>query len=312
MSTPLHQIVLALTGQTLRHVPPGAVTSATFVLENLRFASTDADRTITSGAATVASWSITSTAAAGATARNARRISTSSTTGAVLGAPVVITGPDGVTELGEVAAISTNSYVELAAPLAGTYAIGSTVAGIQVSCSVPNEWAADEDEFKREPDIRVTWVYTFATRVLRVPERVAFVRHTHGGDLVGPAALLVVKVLYPDMPGRLGDHASLERIVPILVDDVAADLRARRLEPERFLAGPQGRGLLVARIVSQAAMMGYSPGKTPLVEFQQSTSAAYITALVNLVIGIGPQGTAETDTADTSTPAPNRGVTFQM
>lgn len=291
--------MLGDTSQTLVHVPSGYVSAATYSIENLRYSTDDAARVIDSGSATVASWSITSSAVAGPTSANARRVSTASTTGASIGEPAQLLAPDGETELVEVSAISSASYIETVAPIAGTYASGSTLRGIKLSASFPNAYAADEEELEREPFLRVTWTYTLSGRTWKVPELIEWSRHSCG-DLDIGAALLELRVLYPDLSSRLPDGTSLEHVAKTLAIRVQDDLRARKLDPTMVLLGPGARALLVARIAEWASLMGYSPGASPLRDFQASASAEYLRELANLTVGLGVTGSRSVDVTDST------------
>lgn len=306
----MNTIVLGVASQTLVHSLIGSVASATYLLENLRYGDGEAARTIASGSATLGGWSLTSSAAAGSTTIAPAKFPTASTTGATIGAAVVVTGLDGSTELGEIAAVSANSYVELAAPLVGTYATGSTLAPASISCPVPDVFAADESAFELEPILRITWVYTLGGVVRRVGERVGFERHDSAISSVAAEALLEVKALYPDLAERMPDGVSLERVVPILCRHVDNDLRTRQIEPARFFVGSRGVSLVAAKIMVYASRSGYQPGRSPLAEFQASCLAGYIAELANLVVGAGDPTSFETTKTDAAEKPPYRGVTY--
>lgn len=291
-----HRILFGATSQTLAHVPAGYVASATYAIENLRFATTDASRTIASGSATVASWSLTSSATSGPTTTSPRKFSTASTTGATIGDPAQLAAADGDAELVEVLAISAGSYVEVAAPIAGTYPSGSTLRGIKITAPFPDAYAADEDELEREPLLRVVWSYTLHGRSWKVAELIEWTRHTPDALDVG-AAILAVRELYPDIT-RLPDGANLERIAARLADDVRDDIRARGLDPALVMLGPGGRTLMAAKIVEHASLLGYSPGAQPLDSFRIAAGKAYASRLANLVIGVGSKGPAAVDITD--------------
>lgn len=305
----MNTIVLGVADQTLVHSPIGSVASATYLLENLRYGDGEAQRTIASGSATLGGWSLTSSATAGATTIAPTKFTTASTTGATIGAAVVVTGLDGSTELGEIASVSANSYVELAAPLVGTYAAGSTITPASISCPVPDVFAADESAFELDPILRVTWVYTLGGVVRRVGERVGFERHNSTTSSVAAEALLEVKALYPDLAERMPD-VSLERVVPILCRHVDNDLRTRQIEPARYFVGSRGVSLIVAKILVYASRSGYQPGRSPLAEFQASCLAGYIAELANLVVGAGDPHSFETTKTDAAEKPPYRGVTY--
>jgi hypothetical protein len=125
----MQTVIFNAASQSLVHVPPARVSTATYAIEDLTRADDASDRTIASGSATVASWTVTTSAAAGPDQSNASRMSTATTAGTI-GDAATIEDPDGRSEVFTVARISSNAYLESEAPLAGSYASGSTVYGI--------------------------------------------------------------------------------------------------------------------------------------------------------------------------------------
>lgn len=313
----MNRIVLGGTGQLLRHVPIGVPSSATYILEDLVYPDEQpADRVIGSGSTTAAAWSLTTTATAGPTEAHAGRVYVDATAGPSLGDPALLVGPDGSRELLEVAALSTDSYLEAASSLAGVYPSGSTVRGVLLTAPVPDDFAADEDRFQLAHPIRITWVYTLDGVVRRVPELVDWVRHNVAGDqLVGEALLWIAKA-YPDARERLPDHGELDPIAVLLAEEVANDLRARRIAPERFLVGDRGRALLCARILAHLGELGWSPGETDAAAWAAATMRRYEAKLDSLTIGEPGLVTAETsrshDTAPTTPNTTYRSILMKM
>jgi hypothetical protein len=309
-----NRIIFGQTGQTLRHIPTGVASAATFVFEDIEVGEDNADRVIAEGAATVASWTLTTNAAAGVTQSNAKRISVTATTGAALAVPAVIVASNGTRERFEVGAIASGSYIEAASPLAGEYASGSTVYGLLMTASVPDDFAADEDGFKLGHALRVTWVYTVGGLVVRVPELVEFVRHNVGADqFVGEVSIRLRK-LYPQLAQTLGDDIDFDAIVSLMADEVADDLRAKGIAPERFMIGQRGRRLLEARVLMHAGIIGYAPGQTEQATWAARAEHQYQAQLSSATIGEPGHATAETD-ADTDTAASTpkyRGLTLEM
>ena len=310
-------IIYGETGQTLRHVPPARVTSATYAIEDLTLADDDADRVIASGSATVASWSVTTSATAGATQSNAARMSTASTTGATVGAPAAIVAADGTAEIFEVAAVSTNSYVEAETELAGVYPSGSTVYGIEVTAPVPNTLAADEDILEQSRPLRVVWTYTVGGVTIKAQERIEFLRHTRAVTVDVGAAILRVRKLYTDLAERLPDRTSLDAIAAELAADIEDELRQRKIAPERTMIGPAGVRLLALAIVAHAGELGYAPGSTPTDgAWARAAADRYRQRLEALVLGEPGLATTETthvaDTASTTPSEAYRGPTLRM
>jgi hypothetical protein len=288
----MHQILLDGTSQTLEHVPAGYVSAATFVLEDLTYGIDDASRTLASGSCSVASWSLTTSASAGPSASNARRLSTASTTGAAVGAPAVVTAADGSREIIEIAAVSSGTYVEASAALSATYASGSTVKGIRLTASVPDAVAANEDLLEQQHPFRIVWTYTLDGVVHRVQHAVEFVRHTAADVDVG-SALISLSILYPDIASRLPDGARWTALVAELTRSIRVDLRARSIDPERWMLGEAGLELLILRTVEHAAYLGWSPGSQDQAEFYRTARARYRERLESLTIGVAGRGVTE-------------------
>jgi hypothetical protein len=284
----MHQILLDGTSQTLRHVPPGYVSSATYVLEDLAYSIGDASRTLASGSCTAASWSLTTSASAGPSASNGRRISVSATTGATVGAPAVVTAADGSREIIELAAVGSASYVEAVTALAGTYASASTVRGILLTASIPDDVAANETLLEQQHPLRVVFTYSLDGKPYRVQHPVEFVRHTAA-----------------DIGTRW--HA----LVSELTRSIRVDFRAANVDPERLLLGDIGVELLVLRVVEHAAISGWSPGASNQAEFLRLARANYRERFLAVTTGVPGKGviatTVGTDTAPTNPDQTYRG-----
>lgn len=313
-------LIYGQTGRTLRHVPPARVTSATYAIEDLTRADDAADRVLASGSATVASWSVVSTAIAGATQATPARVVATTTTGATVGAPAAIVSPDGSTEIFEVAAVSANAYLEAETDLAGVYPVGSTVHGILVTASVPDALdgvTTDEDFLEQERPLRVVWTYTIGGLAYKVQDRIELVRHTDAATVDVGAAILRVRKLYPDLPDRLPERASLDVIAAEVAEDIADELRQRKIAPERMLLGPAGVRLLTLGIVAHAGDLGYAPGATSTDgTWARLAADRYRQRLEALLVGEPGGGTTETthvaDTASTTPSEHYRGPTLRM
>ena len=307
----MHTIVFEQASQVLTHTPLGPVSAASFVFEDLGVGLEDANRVIASGAITPPTWSLTTTATAGPTQRNGARVSVSSTTDASIGARAVIIGADGSRELFEIAALSSGAYVQAVASLAGTYASGSTVRGVTLSASVPDVFAANEERFKQQHALRVTWTYTLDGVVHRVPELVQWTRHTGKADaLVGEAKVWMSKA-YPDAATRLPDGTKLDMLLACMLDEVTDDLVNLTIAPESFLMGDRGRSLLVARLLMHLGDLGYSPGNTEQVMWADRMRRLYTTRLESLTVGLAGGNTAHTDRSN-DTAESNPDNTYRM
>lgn len=302
------------TGQTLTHTPMGVASSVTFSLEDLTRATDDADRVLASGSPSVASWTLTTDEAAGPSSLNPRRIPVASTAGASIGAPALLVSPDGSRELVEVAALSANAYVEAAAPLAGSYPVGSTLYGVRITATISDAIAANEDIFDQQRELRIVWTYTVDGRVFRIPEAIQFLRHDSSVIAVASVVNRLVK-MYPDIRARLPDQSNFEAIVSEVAVDVECDLRSRGIEPAQFLPGPNGLPLMCAAVVRHVASMGYAPGsfeEGAYGEYYRIADKQYLNRLDNLTIGFPNKGTHETNRDDQSVAPKGRGLTLRM
>lgn len=291
----MNRILLGVTGQTLTHTPLGVPSGATYELEDLTYPeSQTADRVLASGSADVDDLDLTTSAAAGPNQSNGHRISVTATTGAVVGAPALLVAPDGSRELIEIGAVSAGSYIESVAPIAGTYPSGSRVYGVQLSASVPDGVAADEELFRLRHTLRITWAYTLDGAPQRKPELVEWSRHTAAGDELAGEALLWIGKAYPDAKTRLPDGADFDVIGRLMASEVAGDIRRRNEDPTRFLVGDEGRRLLAARILAHLSDYGWSPGETDPTAWQREAWHRYRAELNGLLVGEPGYGKATT------------------
>lgn len=297
-------IIYERTGQTISHVPPARASNPTYLIENID--PDAATRLIDSGAATNPSWTITTSAAAGADQRNQQRLSTANTSTVAIGDWCSVVAPDGARESFRVKKISTNSYIESETALAGEYPSGSTVQGIEFTATVPDSLAANETILTGRQELRVVWTYEIDGRVHKVPCPIEFVRHTSAVDALVGEAMSYIRDVYPDMPGRLAEGADLERIVSRMAERVANDLRRNEREPELFMTGPQGLDLVVARVLLLGAQQGYAPGgTTPDRRWREECQAAYDALLAVIVAEEPGDGVVLLDHAtDTATDIP--------
>lgn len=302
-----NRLILGKTGQTLRHIPMGVASTVSVVLEDLSYSKTDtANREVTIGSPSVESWSLTTTAVAGPTQINGKRISTSSTTGAAIGGYAMIQAPDGTREVFEIGALTAGSYIEAVSDLAGVYPVGSTVYGIGITVTVNDDFTADEDRYKLSHPLRVTWSYTLDGKKRAVPEFVEWVRHEPADQYVAGAVVWVGKA-YPDAWARIPDGADRDVIAKLMAEEVSSDLVARSIDPAAFLTGDRGRGLLVARIVAHLTDLGWSPGGSDPAVWADRAHRMYREKLLALTVGEPGGSTAISDPrTDTAHETPSR------
>ncbi len=306
-----NRIILGESGQTIRHVPTGVVSAASYAIEDLDVSPENPDRVIASGEPTVANWSLVTTAVAGPTQPHAGRMYVQATAGAGIGDPAVILAPDGSRELLEIEGIAAGSYVQAASALAGVYPIGSTVRGVLVSASIPDVFAADEARFKLGHRYRVTWTYTLDGSVRRVPERLDWVRHNVAADQIVGEALLWLSKAYPRLREGLPDHMSLDAVAECMAGEVANDLRAKDIDPSTFLVGERATTLISWRILSHMGEHGWSPGNVDPDRWGALAAKRYTDRLNSLTIGTAGQGSAETDArTDTAKAVPGYRAIF--
>jgi hypothetical protein len=292
----MHTILYGVTSQTLDHVPPERVTAATYAIEDLDYDADDtANRVLASGAATVDDLSLTTDAAAGATEVDARKIPVSATTGAAIGDPIVIVHSDGWPwEHARVAAVVAGDYLLVEHPLMGTYDSGSAVYGTRLTCSFPDNAAADEDYIIADTRLRVVWGYTIDGTPRRSQEAI-IVRRQRGGTEYDAMVAQRFRDAYPDLSEKMPTAATLERWVAYCAEDVRARLLARGIDPSQMMMGEQGAQALLARVVLHAADNGLAPGIMPVETFQDRAQQQFELHFGSIVTGQPGHGVTETE-----------------
>lgn len=254
------RLIYNVVGQVLRHIPATRQATATWVLEDLLRSTTDAARTLSSGAAVLDAATEVSTAAAGPDQADARAIGMASTAAFVIGTTYEIVSPTGEGECFELAGIGTGELVAKH-PLAGFYPVGSTVQGIElVSAAITPAVLQDEQRMQGDWPMRVVWTYASGRRD---QEQVRLVRQDVG-DLNAAAIERDVLELFPDVSTRLQRHgrATLPSFVRIVIRQMRADLAGANVKIEEFLAGEQLHLCSVWRVLWHLARLGNAPGET--------------------------------------------------
>ncbi len=291
------RILYGDTSQEVEHWPPTRVATATYALERLDRDTSDADRVVTSGSATVASTSLTLTGAAGPALAVTRKIPMT-TTGGAIGDVLEIVSADGHRETFEVAGINTNNYLMATHPLMGTYASGDTVQGLRMSASFPDATAADEDYVNGgQGPLRVTWEYTIGGHVRHVQDLISIVR-VSDGDIDKQAAISLLRDAFPDIPARV------DSLRPGTLNDWArfCEVELRRMlvtrgdDPSKFLMGDQGVHALMWRIMEHASDNSITPGGMDRVEWATKVERKF--AMVWAGITSGPAGLETADLTD--------------
>jgi len=146
------QVVYNAGVQAIRVVPvdasgkPLLVTSATFGISDLRRSVDAVDREVVAAgtAATLHSFSQTTTAAAGMATADPRVVTMASTTGASVGHKLLLTNLKGDRELVTIDSV-TSTTVRATGDILKSYPAGSTLVGVELVCTFPADEANDED-----------------------------------------------------------------------------------------------------------------------------------------------------------------------
>lgn len=279
-----HLVIFGLAGQTLLHVTPKRVASATYEITDLRKRQDDPDRVLATDPADVPAWSLTLDDNAGPSQPDGAKIPVTATAGPAQGDTAVITASDGAFEGVTIGAIETDDYITSTSILAGAYAPGSTVEGTTITAPVPIALYDFEDALDDQRPLRVEWRYTIGGAERRVTEPIQLSRQTEATASTGPA-LAFVRGRHPDMSMRLQQEQTLEGLGEAALKRVELDLVSRREDPAALMLGIQGEQLLAARIILEAAIGGYAPGMRNLADFISDSRTDYTTQLEAIAIG---------------------------
>lgn len=299
-----HRVLFAVAGQTLRHVAPEAITSASYSIEDLRRAQDDPQRVLDSGAATVPSFSLVLDGPAGAGLADEAVVPVASTIGPARLDTVVVTASDGSFELFEVAGIEAGVSLRSGSPLIGQYLAGDTVEAATISAPVAAALSDFEEALDDQRPLRVVWQYTTAKGEIRNQEQITLRRGNEALLPIG-AALKHVRSGYPDLPTQLPRELTLEGLASWCLLEVEADLARQGVEVDLIMGGRPGTALLASRIVWAAATRGYAPGTRELSRFVDEAARRYEGQLAHLTVGTGGSQTVRTDTEDIANERPD-------
>lgn len=289
----MHTVFYGEGEQSLEHVPPERVTSATFTVEDLLYDVEDtANRVLATGDANPDDLDLTTDAVAGPSRSNPRVVPCEDTTGASAGDPVVIVAPGGTFEAARIRGVVTDDYLVLEHPLMGEYPIGSKVYGTALTATVPAATANDEDLMIQERELRVVWEYTIAGRLRKVQEPV-WVRRMRTGSAYEMRAVERFRQAYPDLSEKTPSPDSLANWAAFCVEDLRARLLARSIEPGQFLTGEQGVHALTYRMVMHAAEHGLAPGTMNPDSFLELAQQHFDAAFGSLTTGEVARGVVE-------------------
>jgi hypothetical protein len=279
-----HLVIYGLAGQTLRHVVPARVATATYEITDLRKAQGAVDRVIASGAATVPAWTLTTDAPAGPSEIDGREVPVTATAGPSIGDSAAIISTDGSFEAFEIAAIEAGAHLVSASYLAAEYPTGSTVEGLTISAAVPVGLYDFEDALDDQRPLRIEWRYTLDGSEVRVTEPIQLTRQTDALSSRGPS-VAHVRGGYPDVGRNLLEGLTVEGLAEVAELELRSELDSRGLDYAAIMIGAQGITLLAARIVHEAATRGYAPGMVPLADFRDYALTDYATKLEALAVG---------------------------
>lgn len=301
MALGYHDVLYLGGAQTLVHVPPGRVSSATVQIEDLTQDEEGADRFIlAAGAATVDSHNVTTTADAGAGEADPRLL-THAGASPTVGYSYALVSTTGAYEIFEVAAV-TSTTVRAKAPFSDVYPSGSAIRGVQLSCSFPALSANDEDLFDGNPPLRVRWTYTFEGRPYQPDEIVRLVRHKPGQAGLG-AVELALRSSWWELVKQIPRQANaLRDLVSSVSDRLQTKLRARGIEPEAFLLGAPGIELLQQACVLRLADQGCHPENRDPQAFRDEQEAEFARLWSWLTQGRSAEGAADVSRVDDTAP----------
>lgn len=280
----IHRITYLATSQTLRHVPPERVTSATYVIEDL-YEGQAPSRTVASGSATVDSSATTTDAAAGPAQANPRRVPVTATAGFVVGDNVLIASVDGsVWERFVVDGLSAGDYLVADVPMVNNYASGANVYGIDVSAPFPDAAAANEAHVDEGRPFRVVWTYTIRSQVYRPQEQIRLVRSTQA-DVDVAQVVQLIRDSYPDIIARAPEASRLDAGVRAAESFVLNSLRRKGVDPHKFLGGDLLRDAVYWRSLCLFATNSSTPGDMTVADWLDYCERKYNQVWNDLVNG---------------------------
>lgn len=301
MARGYHDVLYLGGAQTLVHVPPGRVASATVQIEDLTQDEEGDDRFIlASTAATVDSHNVATTADAGAGEADPRLLTHAGTSPSV-GHSYAIESTTGAYEIFEVASV-TSTTVRAKVPFSGVYPSGSTIRGVELSCSFPSLSASDEDLFDGNPPLRVRWTYTFEDRLHQPDELIRLVRHKPGQAGLG-AVEAALRSSWWELVKQIPRQANaLRDLIASVSDRLQTKLRARGIEPEAFLLGAPGIELLQQACVLRLADQGCHPENRDPQAFRDEQEAEFARLWSWLTQGRSAEGAADVSRVDDTAP----------
>ena len=244
--------------QTIWHVPPVRVASATYVVEDLTEDEDSADRdVVASGAATVDAFTGALTAAAGR-AQSDPRLVTHDGGAATVGREYQLQTADGRAE--QIAAEGvTSTTIRCRWPISSAFPAASSILGLRLTGTIPSGVAADTDLYDQDRTLRVTWTYTLRDRVIAATEILRLIRSPAVDRDLGWADG-ALREAWPELVLRLPPHGNAVRdVVRFAARRLDARLRGLGIDTDRLWVEALGRELLLQRCVLHLADQGFAP-----------------------------------------------------
>lgn len=291
--------------QALRHTPVDAqarplviVGGATYRVLDLRFSASDADQEIVpSTAAPQEATAATTTAAVGRGAGDKYYIGVDSVAGFVKGRRYILT-LDGLTELFELAEVdSAGLRLRAKDRIAGSFAIGATVRGIEIVGTFPTAEAADESKLQGGGGpYAIDWSYE--GRTIR---EVVWVRRQSLPFIVTRDLLTDFD---PALENQFGKHITAEKVIRAATRSWVTDMTSAGIDPTCY-STPAAQEA-VARLACSIAWYAI-PDNDVAAAAGQRHQERYAHIVNNLKSGIDAPKTVTTTVDDGRAPRQRRG-----
>lgn len=301
MTPGMQQILSGAGAQTLSFTPDervDATPAPTWSLEDMHEEPGSDDRVLDSGDATVDSTALPITSAVGASLPSPRELDVPAT-GLVVGRAYMLEADEGDAERVFVARTRMTS-AELVTPVRGHFPASSMLRGLVLSADIAEAVANDPDLLTDENALMLTWTFSVRGQVRRVTELARVV----AGTSVGRYTVEVeseISASWPELVHALERSAhAMPRMVRYAENRLAARLRAKSIDPEKFMAGPQGLDLLVSRTLLHFAQRGLYPKSRDPELFIEERRDEYVALFNDLTLGTPGQDVVERDNDGTT------------
>jgi hypothetical protein len=266
MSQGMHRILADGGEQVIGYTPEERADSTpapTWALEDLFEDPDNADRVLASGAATVDTVSMPTSAYVGPRSAAPRTVEVPGGSFVAGRAYLLEDIETGESERVFVARTGI-SEIQLVAPVRGEFPAGSMLRGLHFSATVPAEVAADEELVDDDNPLQVIWTFYIGGRLRRVTELARVVRGT-GQARYSVEIQKEIEEVWSELAAQLERNTmTLPAIIRHAERKVSSRLNASSIDPEKFLGGPNGYELLMARVLLHFADQGmYPAGRDP-------------------------------------------------